>query len=274
MKGRTLSTDDAEACIELASTQGWPPELAKWRLLLGLGRGYGVETDSGQLVGCVLRFDCGAMSMIAMMVVHADFGRRGIGTMLMERAIADSDADAITLYATEDGKRLYLTLGFTECGSIIKHTGRLALPPDGHGEVVRALGESDFDAITTLDQRAYGADRMRIVRAHLSLAYGAWVVERSGAVCGYCLAWENLGYRMVGPVVAEDERAARALIARAAHGDEQTRIDIHEPFFELRRWLTDHGMRAHAPAPMMVLRASDPPGDRAHLFAVTNQATG
>jgi GNAT superfamily N-acetyltransferase len=274
MELRPIGPEDTDACLELASTRGWPPEASKWRLLLGLGQGYGIDVGDGRLAGCVLRFDCGPASMIAMMVVHRDFGRRGLGTRLMRRAIDDSNADIITLYATEDGRRLYEPLGFRICDHLIKHTGRPSLAPEENDAGVRPLTDRDIDAVMELDRRVYGTDRRHIIEAHLTLAYGAWVLERDGRPGGFALAWENLGLRMLGPVVAVDEPGARALIRRAAQGDEEIRIDVPQRFEELRQWLRDSGLSVHPPAPMMVLGGEGPLGDRDHLYATTNQATG
>jgi hypothetical protein len=72
---RQLDLTDLDACLDLAEDRSWAREVAKWRLLLDLGGGYGIDDPGGGLAGTVFRTEVapgiGAVGMSLSLVAMA-----------------------------------------------------------------------------------------------------------------------------------------------------------------------------------------------------------
>jgi GNAT superfamily N-acetyltransferase len=88
MRIRTLTLDDISACLSLARQCDWPTDEARWRLLLEVGNGFGVDAPEGGLAATVIAtpFEHRA-AWIGMMVVAPAHQRKGLGQRLMEHAL-------------------------------------------------------------------------------------------------------------------------------------------------------------------------------------------
>jgi ribosomal protein S18 acetylase RimI-like enzyme len=276
---RPLNLDDVSACLSLATRRDWAADEVRWRLLLEVGRGFGVETPEGGLVGTVIAtpFEQRA-AWIGMMLVAPTHQRRGLGERLMEHVLGQFGPLPTLLYSTEMGRPLYEKLGFIQVEEIMKYMGRLeALPPLPlvPGVRVRPMTGADLDAVVALDTQASGMPRRLLLQALLRLASQAHVAEQAGQVVGYGMAWPNLGATVVGPLIAKEESIARSLAAGLLRGCEgPVRMDIPTRFTELSTWAVELGLVRQAPSPMMLLHGTRAPGRREQLFAVAAQAVG
>ncbi|MFI5590713.1 hypothetical protein ACIA5G_37095 [Amycolatopsis sp. NPDC051758] len=105
------------------------------------------------------------------------------------------------------------------------------------------------------------------------------LLERLGtayAVDGGFAFGTDIGHvTVLGPVVADTEAQARALIrgaARSASGE--VRVDPDFRFPELTAWVRERGLVPTAPAPRLVLAGRPLPGDPAKRFAPFTRAVG
>ncbi|MFY0566628.1 GNAT family N-acetyltransferase [Archangium lansingense] len=279
MRIRRLTLDDMPACLELAVKRDWPAEELKWRMILELGTGFGVDSPEGGLAGTVLITPYGReAASIGMMAVSPSHGRQGLGRRLMEHALEYIGPIPTLLFATDQGRPLYEKLGFVQVGEIVKHVGRLTREPQELSVPdtrVRAMTAEDLDAVATLDAGAFGAPRHVLLHALHRMALRALVAERGGRVVGYGLAWPNLDSTMVGPLIAQEEPIAWVLAAELLRGLEGVvRIDIPPRFVELSEWVAGRGLERHVPSPMMMLHGTQAPGKREHLYAIAAQALG
>lgn len=279
MRIRRLTLDDMPACLALAEKRDWPAEALKWRMILELGTGFGVDSPEGGLAGTVLVMPYGReAASIGMMVVSPSHGRQGLGRRLMEHALEHIGPIPTLLFATDQGHPLYEKLGFIQIDEVVKHLGRLTRQPP---EVavpdtrVRAMTGEDLDAIAGLDAGAFGAPRRPLLQALHRQALRALVAERGGRAVGYGVAWPNLESTMVGPLIALEEPIARSLAAGLLRGLEGTvRMDIPPRFTGLSEWVAGLGLERHVPAPMMLLHGTRAPGRREYLYAIAAQALG
>ncbi|HZH17995.1 MAG TPA: GNAT family N-acetyltransferase [Archangium sp.] len=279
MRIRRLSLDDMPACLALAAKRDWPPDELKWRMILKLGTGFGVDSPDGGLAGTVLVTPYGReAASIGMMVVSPSHGRQGLGRRLMEHALEHIGPIPTLLFATDQGRPLYEKLGFVQVEEVVKHLGRLTRQPP---EVavpdtrVRAMTGEDLDASAALDADAFGAPRRPLLQALHRVASRALVAERSGRVVGHGLVWPNFESTMVGPLIAQEEPIARSLAAGLLRGLEGVvRMDIPPRFAGLSEWVAGLGLVRHVPAPMMMLHGTRAPGRREHLHAIAAQALG
>ncbi|MFC9432543.1 GNAT family N-acetyltransferase [Nocardia sp. NPDC057030] len=265
---RQLGVGDLPACLDLAADREWPREETKWRLLLELGGGYGIDDPHGGLAGTVFLTEVApGIGAIGMLLVAGRYGGRGLGRRLMEAALSTADYATVFLYATEAGRPLYTKLGFRVVDEVASHTGVFTR---GAGGSVLPVGETgDWSTLVRLDRRAFGADRSALLRSVLRIADRVVVAEG-----GYVIAWRTLGMVQAGPLVADSPETAAALLDAVLPEGGSTRVDVcGGAVAELGGWLVERGLTAKPPLPLMVL-GEDLPGQRAMLRSPFAQALG
>jgi GNAT superfamily N-acetyltransferase len=241
---RRLGVDDLKRCVALSIDRGWPPERAKWSLLLAACEVFGVDAPDGKgLAGAVVLARWGTdYASAGMMLVAARYGRRGLGRELMEHLLRAAGDATVTLFATDQGRPLYEKLGFEPVRKSVSLRGRFH-PPAGSFKGVRAATEADLPAILELDRAVFGADRGLILSRLPSFADRIAVID-DGGVTGYAAAWRNEpASTVIGPLVAPDGAAARLLVTElAAHTATPIRLDLDPDRCELPGWANAHGL--------------------------------
>jgi GNAT superfamily N-acetyltransferase len=211
---RAMQPDDVGLGLDLCRQAGWNQVEADWRRLLALAPGgLFVAEQDGVPCGTASTTCYGKQTAwIGMILVHTDFRRRGIGTALMDRCIEHLRGEAIEsikLDATHLGRPLYLQLGFQDERAIHRYAG--PRPPGlSVGPAVSAVRADDWPAIAKCDLVAFGADRTELLR--LFANDGPSAVVRSGDdLLAYGFAREGFHASFIGPLVAVDTQAARAV---------------------------------------------------------------
>ncbi|MBV2354809.1 GNAT family N-acetyltransferase [Streptomyces sp. J2-1] len=278
---RRLTRRDLTACADLSEDRGWSREEYKWRFLLTVGRGYGIDDpDGGGLIAACVVTEYGtgertALGAVGMVLVADRYARRGIGRRLMEQVVTDAGGTPLTLYATPNGRPLYEKLGFGVVGRAEMLQGRFV--PEEHGSAVRtrAATAEDLSSVLRLDAEVFGTDRTSLLVRLPSFADLFRVAEADGRITGYAAAWPNMDTHVVGPLIARDTGTAKALVASLAAGtDRPLRTDVDVRHAELLGWLKERGVaRIHA-TDIMVHGAPDLPGDWRRRFAPLTVAAG
>ncbi|MFI6170295.1 hypothetical protein ACIBCN_26175 [Nocardia sp. NPDC051052] len=204
-----------------------------------------------------------------MLLVARRCGGRGLGYRLMEEALGAADCATVFLYATAAGLPLYQKLGFRIVDEIAKHTG-VFTPASAPAPGIRIGDTGDLPELVRLDRQAFGADRTMLLRRLLPMADRVVIADE-----GYALAWRNLGTVQVGPLVANSTSTATALLdAALPEENSTTRVDVcARAGADLSGWLTERGLTAQPPSPLMVY-GECLPGNRAMLLAPFTQALG
>ncbi len=266
-----LTPEDLDACLVLAESRGWRPERLRWELLFAVGELYGIRAPDGGLAGCVslARYGTG-LAAVGMMLVAERFERRGLGGRLMEHVLGAAGDATVFLYATRFGRPLYERLGFRVVGAATTCVGPFTGAAPGG---TRRATEADLDAILALDAAAFGADRAALLRGFFGFA--ELRVLGDGTVRGYGAAAPHAGVTTVGPLVAPDPDAARALIADlAGNVDGQVRLDVDHRHDALMAWAAEHGVAPGDGVTLMVQGDRDLPGHRGRLFLPVMLALG
>jgi GNAT superfamily N-acetyltransferase len=268
-----LGSADLDACFDLAADRGWNPDRRRWALILRVGEAYGIRDPAGGLAGCVVltRYGAGLVA-VGMMLVATRHERRGLGRRLMEHVLARAGDATVFLYATRFGRPLYERLGFRVVSDVTTCEGAFSGAATG---ATRPATAADRPAIGALDAAAFGAGRDALLDAHLALAERVHVLEDGGGLRGFGAAVARSGSLLLGPLVAPDLAAARALVADLAAGRDGTvRIDVDARHAELRDWAAGHGIEPRETVWLMVHGDRALPGDRDRLVLPAMLATG
>lgn len=213
---RMLTPADRDLMYELTVSVFWPHRAHDLELLLTLGRGYLACDQIGRPLGSGMYFEMGPdLAMIGMMVTASRLQTHGAGRWLLQRITGDCAGRDLRVYATKQAYHLYHTDGFIPVAPVQQQQGvarPIYLPETPAGLELRDLVEGDRAELPTLDHAAFGANRTQILEALLKKSEGM-IATRGGVARGFALI-RNFGRgRVIGPVVAEDDAMAMALIA-------------------------------------------------------------
>ena len=283
LDARPIAPEQCEAVWPLSIEAGWNQNLADWRFMLGAGRGFGCIGADGRWQASSLVLPLGQkLAWISMVLVTKERRRGGVGTGLLKRCIEEvRTAGAVAgLDATEQGRPIYLPLGFRDLYPIARWhfdatTDESAQPPGGI--VLRPAGPADLPRLALYDRPLTGMERPAIL-AHLALRQPAraWLAEdAAGKVVGFVLGREGRVATSIGPVVADSERIALALIARAARsGSGPFIIDVPVAHLEIRAWLEKQGATSPRGYMRMTLGEAKGLDDPSHVFALAGPELG
>jgi GNAT superfamily N-acetyltransferase len=227
---RTMVEADAPFGLELCRLVGWNQLAGDWRRLLVLDpQGVFIAEDDGRPCGTGSTVSYGgATAWIGMILVHPDFRRRGIGSTLMARCIEhlrDKHIAAIKLDATDEGRPVYLKLGFKDERPIQRYClnrqdpGGASRPAAGAASLPLVTA-ADLGAMAALDLKAFGANRAGLLKSFLGDGFSAIVTGPGGRACGFARRGRQASY--LGPLVAENplvaQQVASSLLAQLPAG--------------------------------------------------------
>lgn len=221
MNIRLLGPGDLPFCEELRRVAGWNQRAEDWERFLRLSpEGCFVAEQGGQPAGTVTTIRYGwEMGWIGMLLVHPDWRGRGVGTALLDRAIAclqEQRVRSIKLDATSQGEPLYARKGFRPEFRLTRweRVGTFA----GGFSAKEAAGESmqsfDLPHLVELDRAAFGVEREKLLGDLFQQASAAVVYREGGKVQGGGMLRAGARAMYLGPVAATSELIARGLIHR------------------------------------------------------------
>lgn len=262
----------------LSKQAGWPHRLEDWQMLFGLSRGLVVLDDAQSVIATTFMTPYGCdTATINMVIVDQALRGRGIGRLLMMKAINLAGDRECRLVATEDGLPLYRKLGFAETGEIFQYQGPLAATPALSADVSWAEA-ADHAAIRALDQAALATDRTALIdylTAHGRLA----VLKTAGAVVGYAAIRPFGKGEVIGPVVVQGAEEARSLLAflfASRPAGTFLRVDL-DGRSALADWVASLGLN-HVGGGIAMRRPGRLPraisSTSIHRFALASQALG
>lgn len=243
-----LAPGQAEALVALSANAGWNQVAADWRFMLEHGRGVGFVDAAGSPVASAIHWPVGErLDWISMVLTHTAWRRRGFGTSLLQRCIdaVRGAGRAAGLDATELGRPLYAAMGFRELYTLSRWRLERAGEPAGvpAGVAIRAVTAADVAALAAFDRRHSGMDREPLLAHLLGRAPRlALVATGAGGTCGYVLGRDGRTTSQVGPIVADNDRVALALLSRAvAAADLPAMLDVPDRHAAACAWIAEHG---------------------------------
>jgi len=280
---RPIALEQSDAVWPLSIEAGWNQNVADWRFMLGAGRGFGCTGTDGTWQASSLVLPLGQkLAWISMVLVTQARRRGGVGTELLKRCIEEvRSAGAVAgLDATDQGRPIYLGLGFRDLYRIARwHFDRVAgeaVPPP-QGIAIRPIVHADLPRLATYDRPLTGMERPSIL-VHLALRQPAraWIAEDvGGKIAGFVLGREGRTATSLGPVVADSEAVALALISKAAAvAPGPFIIDVPEAHRAMREWLEAQGATSPRGYMRMTLGEAKGLDDPGHVFALAGPELG
>jgi GNAT superfamily N-acetyltransferase len=277
---RPLRLDEIPQAMRLKDEAGWNQTAEDWARLLDLGPSgcFAAERDQ-TLIGTATTIDYGgSVAWIGMVLVDPRFRGEGIGTRLLEAAIAYLDARgvaAMKLDATPQGRRLYEKLGFHEEYCVERWSLRRSRAPRAEAP---APGSALAADLLARDREVFGADRSALLA---SLAEAApelvlTVRDSSGRLRGYSLGRHGSAADQMGPCAAEDEETTNLLLDGFLRrtGRELVYVDESCPNPWIRRLLQERGFEHSRPLTRMYRGSNASPGDPAGICAILGPEFG
>lgn len=269
-----LGPADLAGCLALSKSASWNQNEADWRLMLGLGSGWGIREADGTLSASTLVLPYGEhVAWIAMVLVLPEHRRKGYASRLLRIAVAELERRGLTpiLDATPAGREVYRREGFQDAWGFRRYSLAARREAGAPAEEVRALRESDWPAILRMDRAAFGADREKLLRALAKrLADAALVLERGGSVRGFLLGREGRESSQLGPLIAEDGDVAQALLRGGlARVPAPLYLDVVDHASRLAA-----GFELQRPFTRMVYGGGRAPGDERSVFLVAGPELG
>ena len=258
-------------CLVLSAEAGWNQVDDDWRFMLRSGEGFGFVDDAGTLVASGLTVEFPRYAWISMILVTPRWRRRGIATQLMERCVETlTERDLIpALDASPEGRQVYLKIGFRDAGASTRLVGAIRIEPARGGADLTLMSEADLPEVAAYDQRSSGTDRA-VLLAHLRhrLPGAAFVLRRGGQLIGYVLARNGRRSAQIGPLVADDEDAAIALLHASGRACGRFCIDLFDQRTAVRGWLDRAGFQPVTRFIRMVRGPAEifPPEHRVHAI--------
>lgn len=261
------------AGLALSSEAGWNQVEDDWRFMLRSGEGFGFLEQAGTLVASGLTVEFPQYAWISMILVTPQWRRQGLATQLMERCVETLTRRGLVpaLDASPEGRQVYLKIGFRDAGTSTRLLGAIrGDPAPAVAAAVTRMSEADLPDLIAYDAQSSGTERSALLR-HLRerLPEAAFVLRRGGKLVGYVLARKGRRSAQIGPLVADDEAAAIALLHAAGHIAGAFCIDLFDHRTIVRGWLDRAGFQpitrfirmVHGPAQIF------PSGHRVHAIA-------
>jgi len=278
-----LGEQHLAGAMALSRAANWNQNEADWRMMLHLGKGFGLSAADGSLVASIVVLPYGnAFAWMSMVLVSPAHRRLGYASRMLHRALAylQSRGLAAVLDATPAGHEVYVQEGLRDTWGFQRYSLPETRPVSGWQDVsgltLRHFAAADWPQVLALDLPAFGASREPLLRALAArLPEAALVAERGEKICGFLLGRDGREARQLGPLIAADVPAAQALLAHAlARVPAPLYMDIVDRHTSLRNWALMQGFSVQRPFTRMVRGAERAPGNNESMMLVAGPELG
>jgi GNAT superfamily N-acetyltransferase len=267
---------DAEALVAEA---GWNQVAADWRIFLDFGTAYAVRAG-GRVIATAATLPYGRCAWISMVLVSAEHRRQGLATRLLHRCISDIKASGLVpvLDATPAGARVYAPLGFEVAWGFARLAAqRCSIEvPQTDGIAIQPIDAGMWDALCAYDATIFGADRSDVLaRMRGRLPASNLFAQRGGRIAGMLLGRDGRTSAHLGPLIAEDDAVAQALLGQALRAiGGPVYIDLADAKGAVHGWLEASGFSAQRPFTRMLLGRRESFDDGSRTYAVIGPEFG
>jgi len=263
-----LREEHVPGCLALSQAAGWNQNEADWRLMLSLGRGWGLAVG-GTLVASTLVLPYGSFAWISMVLVLPEHRRKGYASRLLRVAIDDLRGSKLKpiLDATPAGREVYRREGFQDTWTFKRFALRTA-QAGVNGHTRRPIS---WRKALELDADAFGGDREWLLRALQKRLPDAAL----GAAEGFVLGRDGREAHQIGPLVARDEATALELLEQAlGNVAAPVYVDVVDHATRMQDWLQQRGFEVQRPFTRMVYGGGRAPGNEKLVYLVAGPELG
>jgi len=272
---------DANALVRAAHWNQIEPD---WRVFLDHGSVYALRGDTGGVIATAATLPYGGFAWISMVLVAPEHRRKALGTKLLRRCIEDLLKEKLVpvLDATPAGREVYRPLGFLDSwgfhrlalreSNTAQAAPRSALPA---GVVIQTVTDAVWPALCAYDGAAFGADRSKLLSSLRGRSPAEFVALRDNAVCGFLLGRNGRVATQLGPLIAEDDAIAQALLTRGlAAVDGPVYVDVADSKTALLALMAARGFVPERPFTRMLHGRTTGFDDPARTYAVVGPEFG
>jgi GNAT superfamily N-acetyltransferase len=240
-----LGPDDALAGLELSAEAHWNQNEADWRFFLSQGTVFGVRDGDGRLIAtaALLPYASGN-AWISMVLVTANWRRRGLATKLIDACLAAAASQGLTpwLDATPAGATVYGPLGFAPTLQLRRLRLENSTPPESGAP--RPLSTCVLDEFIARDRDTMGFERGALLR-EIGRRSGSRLLSSGDAVA---LVRDGRKARHIGPLFADGLDRALVLVHEITRSETgPLLIDAVSTQDEFLKGLTNSGWRIERP---------------------------
>jgi GNAT superfamily N-acetyltransferase len=273
LKIEELSLADAGTGLALSDEAGWNQTLEDWRCFLAQGTVFGMRDGEDRVIATAALLPSPPVTWISMVLVTANWRRRGLANALMTRCIETARGRGLEpwLDATPAGAAVYRAMGFAETGlglARLRHTSGVS-----KAQPKQTRSAASLQKLLDADRRTMGFDRGYLIR-HFAARAGSSLYETDAAIA---LVRCGRKARQIGPVYADGPRAAIELFDRIL--DEESGsliIDLSAAHSEAHEFFLSRGFVFERPFSRMRFGEGAPRtgSDSAELMAVAGPEFG
>jgi GNAT superfamily N-acetyltransferase len=266
-----LGHADLDEALLLSDEARWNQTAADWAIFMDHGECHGIRVDGRLVASAAILPYGGGFGWISMVLVTAEWRRRGLASELMDRCIKAMRArgDASLLDATPEGALVYSRLGFRSRCGMARWRGM------GRGRTsanVRNTHTTDaLDAMLAGDGQAFGGDRGFLLKNFLGRE-GSTLI---GDTHDFVIVRQGRRAAQIGPLVTRNQATARELLEAALDQvSGRAILDVLDAGACLRPLLEERGFEAFRSFERMVLDRDDLPGTPPALMVAAGPEFG
>jgi len=211
-----LTANDLEGALRLSTQAGWNQLPGDWQRLIDFTPEgcIGGRADGRLVATATVATYSKDAHWLGMVIVDQEYRGQGYGTAILAEALRRAEAlgsGAIGLDASDQGRPLYLKMGFADVAPIDRWGGSLKVP--AAEPRLEVLSHATLDAVLALDRSACGADRSRLL-VHLAMERDVvgWVATDERGAAGYAILRPGRQFAHLGPIVAADPAHFETLV--------------------------------------------------------------
>lgn len=229
---RAMHSDEVALAIAWAAREGWNPGLGDAACFATVDpSGFLIGTlndEPAAIVSCV-RYDT-RFAFLGFYITRPDLRGRGHGIRMWRAAMEHAGPRTIGLDGVVDQQENYAKSGFTRAYANIRFGGRPEAPPARAG-AASPLESVPLAALVASDRMVFPASRDPFLRRWTNTpGHEGCAVLREGALAGWGVIRPAREGWKIGPLVADDRRAAETVLAGLLTGiaDGPVFLDVPE----------------------------------------------
>lgn len=228
---RPMKANEISIAIDWAAAEGWNPGLADAACFATvdpdgflIGEIGGIPAATISCVNYDARF-----SFLGFYIVRPELRGRGYGLRIWNAAIAHAGSRVIGLDGVVTQQRNYEKSGFVHAYANIRYGGVVTVPVAAFADIVDLAG-IPLSSIEASDAAVFPAPRPNFLRTWIETpGHVGRAVVRDGALAGWGVIRPCRNGFKIGPLVAEDRAAAKAVLAALLTAANRAEIFLDVP---------------------------------------------